>query len=210
VRAVGWLRVVTRLGITIRVCRYRTTVPALQVHVDESFFGKEQVVSSSLTRRSVGIFIQKEDGMKPLAFLIASIFSLALFASVGAASPHFVEGPTFTDVGSAFNASGKIAGLGNEDVTVTLTAVGVADTQCRNKGGNVAPGQDTTVTAVGEQIILDPKNGNVVFNVTTDPVTVSNDVCPNGHWTAEVVDVTFTSATLTVEQGGEVVLSESF
>src|SRR5688572_16401513 len=109
---------------------------ALQVHTDERDLGKIEEKGSNPLWRSVDIFIQKEDGMKRLAFLLASMCSLALFASVGAASPHFVVGPTFTDLGSSFNASGKIAGLGNDDVTVTLTAVGVADTQCRNKGGN--------------------------------------------------------------------------
>lgn len=148
--------------------------------------------------------------MKQFAVLVALICSFVLSMSAYGASPHFVRGPLFADVGSAFNATGKIAGLGNGDVTATLTATGVAETQCRNNGGNVAPGQDTTVTATGSEVIFVPKNGNINFDVTTDPVTVGNEVCPNDLWTAEVVDVTFTSATLTFEQGGVVVLSESF
>lgn len=144
--------------------------------------------------------------MKIFATLAVIVLSFMFVTSAFAASPHFVEGPFFTDLGSSLNATGKIAGLGNEDVTVTLEATGVADTQCRNKGGNVAPGQDTLVTATGSQTIFDPKNGNVIFNVTTDPIVIGNEVCPNDHWTAEVVDVTFTDVTLTVEQGGKVVL----
>ena len=82
-----------------------------------------------------------------------------------AANVHFKDGPFFTDEGTTLSASGALAGLGNKDVTITLTATGTADDiTCTNKGGNVAPDQNKPkVTTLGQTSILVPeiKNGNV-------------------------------------------------
>jgi hypothetical protein len=123
------------------------------------------------------------------------------------ASPHFVVGPVFTDQGSTLNASGSVAGLGNEDVTVILNAQGTATLICTNPGGNVAPGQTRDVNVSGSQTITDVKNGRVNFNVTTVAPEAPADACPNPQWTPSVTDVDFNSATLIVQQGGEDVLT---
>jgi hypothetical protein len=125
------------------------------------------------------------------------------------ANPHFVAGPDFSVDGLSLTATGSVAGLGNEDVTVTLNATGTATIIGRNPAGNVAPGQTREVNVSGQQVIEDPKNGRVDFAVSTEPPTAPEDVLPNKKWTAEITDVDFTSATLTVEQGGEVVLTET-
>lgn len=139
--------------------------------------------------------------MQRFSFAVLAAIALValLVAPAGAANPHFVVGPNFTTVNGALRATGSIAGLGNADVTVVLTATGV--TTCTNRGGNVPPGQTETVS--GSQTITDVKNGRVNFDVTT--ASVSNP-CPDRMRPV----TTFTSATLTVSQGGQVVLQASF
>jgi len=140
--------------------------------------------------------------MRRIGFTLVLVLLLTVGTALTAlaAKPHFVKGPTFTVTSSgALKATGGVAGLGNEDVTVTLSADGYRT--CTNRGGNEPPGQTQTVT--GSQTISDAKNGRVNFKVTTAALA---DSCPD-HMKSTV---TFTSATLTVSQGGSVVLQETF
>jgi hypothetical protein len=97
--------------------------------------------------------------MKRLVMLGLSLVLLISFTAqaVYAQSPHFVGTPSITDQGTTLRATGSVAGLGNGDVTVTLSATATIDVDCRNPAGNIAPGQRTTATATGSQTIEDPK-----------------------------------------------------
>ncbi|HJZ90710.1 MAG TPA: hypothetical protein VKE40_07525 [Gemmataceae bacterium] len=147
---------------------------------------------------------------------LALIVVGAMAAVAVAESVHFKpRGPNFTDNGTTLTATGTLAGLGNGDVTITLEASGVASTTGYNSGGNAAPGQNVGVTVtVTITISADKvKNGEVFFAIATPEPrqpTAKEAGFPNNNWTAVITDVKFTSATITVVQGGEVVLKQTF
>lgn len=137
-----------------------------------------------------------------------AILGLLVAGPVWAQSGHFVDGgnnaPRCVDGGTRLTCVGKVSGLGGTTFEIVISAPGEASIECRNPGGNVAPGQDTSITATastGPQPT--PRNGNFNFSLATaQPVVPNVPTCPNPQWRAEVIDVEFGDATLTLFEDG--------
>lgn len=142
------------------------------------------------------------------------VVSVGLFLGVNLAhaqSGHFIQSganaPRCIDMGTQVACSGKVAGLGGTTFEITVEADGVAIIECENHGGNVAPGQDTEVSVMGSTGPLPtPKNGNYNFGIMTDHPNVPNTpTCPNPLWSANVIDVVFDEALLSLFEDGVLV-----
>jgi hypothetical protein len=148
--------------------------------------------------------------MRKLIIVALTAFAVLLVPGIAHAAITFHSGPTFTDQGTTLNVTGNVSGLGGQDLTATISATGVGDVTCTNPAGNVAPGQATTVNASGTQSGIEVKNGRATFNVTTAEPTAPTNACPNRKWTATITDVDFSSATLTLRQGGQIVFQQTY
>jgi hypothetical protein len=147
-----------------------------------------------------------------VAVLAASAAAAGLAPAIAqAVSGHFVNSGAnaaeCTDDGLTVSCDGKVAGLGGTTFEITIDAVGIADVQCKNpsENGKFVPGQATEVATsgtTGEQPT--PRNGQFEFDVSTlDPEPLPpTPTCPNDAWTPHIVDVAFTTATLTLFEDG--------
>jgi hypothetical protein len=143
--------------------------------------------------------------------LSSSLIAPALAAKSGTSGVHFQgPAPTITKSGdTATSTAFTLAGLGQGSGTATLTVTGVFQVQCRNPGGNIAPGQDTTATGTSGDFGFTSQNGKASIpslTATLNPNTVdTSNSCPNSSWTPIVGSGTVTSATLTVKFNGETI-----
>lgn len=151
--------------------------------------------------------------MKANTHLRRAVLIILAFAMVGgawAANVHLKppnKDPSFTDNGITLTAFGALAGLGEADLAVTLSAQADVTATCTNPAGATQPpGQNPApITVTGSQAIPAPdiKNGTTTFNVTTlaptTPIPGAPD-CPNPRWTEAITDLAFKNATITVEQ----------
>lgn len=138
-----------------------------------------------------------------ITILGVALVATLLVAPALAGEPHF-SSVTFK-LGSLI-ANGSVSGLGKQDVTVILTASGIPETTCTNRGGTSAPGQNPARLGATDSDVLpgnDPlrKNGKSPFSTEAVPATTVPGTlggCTNDNWTATIDFVYWTNATLTV------------
>jgi hypothetical protein len=140
-----------------------------------------------------------------LALMVTALAAVPALAQSG----HFLDRTVeCTDIGTQLQCDAKVAGLGGTTFQIDVTASGTGTVECHNPSGNVAPGQDTTVTAAGSTgPIPTPRNGSFTFNnlTTVAPANlIGRPTCPNNQWTGVITDVEFGDATLTLLEDGNV------
>jgi hypothetical protein len=147
--------------------------------------------------------------------LSAALTVLAFTAAVAFAAVTWKAGPAVVFNGtSSVTATGEASGLGNQPAIATLEVEGTVTYTCRNKGGAEAPGQNPVpATGTGTQDLGNSDhNGRGTLSITvsldTPAPVIGGKVagCPNGNWQGvDPVSSGITSATLTIEQGGQVI-----
>ena len=146
-----------------------------------------------------------------MRFLSATILPLGLLVAFAAppafGAPHYQEGPVCEDNGNGtVTCTGDIAGLGNENIDVLVTASGT--TTCQNRGKKPPSGQEPPGLATvseGSETDLRVKNGRATFSVTTD----AENPCPDRM----IANTTFDTVTVTVFQPAgtnNVILQDTF
>lgn len=160
--------------------------------------GRSKDDESSVTRRTA----LKATGTAALA-------SGAFAASAAARNPHCIKNQTFAegpDDAGNLKVCFKIAGLGNEDVIVTVSADATACYACRNKGGNFPqdPKKQQVEEEVKESDRFTPENGNVQDCLMLSPPPTDLN-CP-GNQEAVLVSVSYTNVRIvtTDAESGEV------
>lgn len=102
----------------------------------------------------------------------------------------------------------ELAGVGHIDADVSLDAVYSADVLCNNPAGgknknNDIEAQATTFAASDDFTATSAKNGRLrVREASVSPETSDGDLCPNGNWTPEFVNLQLVSFTYSVHFDG--------
>jgi hypothetical protein len=148
---------------------------------------------------------------KLVGIAVAAVTAWIVFGTVTAlgASPHFIGTPDCTkSLSSGLTCFGKAAGLANEPAIVFLTAASVTATyECKNKGGNIAPGQPVvTQNVTGPTETIEPHNGQVTFSATipVPPAPSAAVECPNGNWTVVLTSLVYTDVALHIQNSSGV------
>ena len=136
--------------------------------------------------------------------LFMSIGALAAQAAVASTSgAHFMSASSSVNNSGALVVSWDEAGLGNENVTYTLTANATAIYACINGGGNhpKAANKETVQGQVSTGGSFQSKNGRVQASLTTGPLSAGSFSCPSGQRLV-LAKVTYTNIVLTDTTNG--------
>lgn len=115
--------------------------------------------------------------------------------------------PVFSDSGLTLASNGDLAGLGNADLVLTLTALAQPTATCTNpSGASQPPGQNPAEVSISGAVAIpaaEIRNGTLHFAVATsapEANVAGAPECPNQAWSEKITDMAFKSGTISVEQ----------
>ena len=128
-----------------------------------------------------------------------SMLLMALSASAALAAIDPANAPSGTHlqsgaIGCAVQQDGltvsctafELAGVGNTNAFVSLSANYSAIIDCRNHGGNVVESHETTFSATNEATLTPTRNGRLRVGArSVSPDLDLAEPCPNPNWTPE-------------------------
>ena len=134
---------------------------------------------------------------------------LAVAAIALCAAPAVAAAPKFHAVSSGVTSSGALfvnfdeRGLGNENITYTVTSTASATYACINRGGKnpSASNKRTVNSEVTGSASFEPKNGRVVASISAGPPSAGDFRCPSGQRLV-LADVSYTNIVLTDTTNG--------
>jgi hypothetical protein len=132
-----------------------------------------------------------------IAFLtLVATAGLSLWI-VLADSPHFLKASASCS-GSNLVVSFKEAGLGNNPVTITLSATATATYQCFNNGGNHPKAGNKTTVSSSRSVsgVFYPQNGQVTNSLLLSPPGPGSFTCPPGQTLVGPTNVSYTNLSL--------------
>ena len=134
---------------------------------------------------------------------VLSLLIVAISAAVAqAANPHVVTGfpePGCIVTGTTVDCtSTELAGVGNNNAVVTLSATYSGTVECNNPGenpNNPIEVHETTFDVVSSSGIIEPKNGRLVIPaLSASPRGLTPEeeatLCPNPNWEADLLEET--------------------
>jgi len=149
----------------------------------------------------------------PLAFQVApASYPGTLDAANTPSGGHLQTGSIVCVVNADLSiecSSYELAGVGHTDADVSLLATYSAEVLCNNPAGgknknNDIEAQQTTFDAADTFTDSSLKNGRLrVSSAEVSPETSNGDLCPNGNWTPEFVNLQLESFSYTVTFPGE-------
>jgi hypothetical protein len=142
---------------------------------------------------------------KFFSLLLTVLLVAAVMTSTASAGGNVGLKSVQFSIGSLI-ANGTLTGLGGykSGVTADLAARGIPTVLCTNQGGNQASGQNPSkIFANGKQYIgpqAITKKGTAFMDVEASPgsITALEGGCPNNNWSAKIVSVAWTNATISV------------
>ena len=154
--------------------------------------------------------------VRPFGFAVVAAVAMFLFGNAPAAQAgnlHFIGPVTTQVVGNEIVVSGKVAGLGNGDITYEVEVDAELTIFLVNPGakGNKPPGQNKEPLKAADAGVLDgsEKNGQFTFTIRIDmgdAIQAAVDATAvKQNWYAEAGPLVIKDVSLSITQGGDTI-----